>query len=925
MITNFDNPDFWLKQLLSNSKEIEKYVEVAKAEDRLKGSQEILNILRHTLESSICYVALREGYKCLDPSKRQNVNEGALHYMTSQRNKYEVFCSLHDSINKSYSHESSFIGDYAERMMLSYFPRLMRVQKWYLDKYQIHLFKNLKQFPLNIDRSLKQYYSAIVNALINSDSYGKVLNTEMYYFLDKKEKYIDDTLFFEYTLSIVDDSKNKADKIIAFSKIDIFSKYAMKIQSYDENINILGVNTSVKIITSYDITIRNCEFEKLGLILGIDAKNFSKTKEYFNLMKYIKDHRQTMADIIRYNRKRFDYFVKSVLENRRVTILKSLLIRAWEIIHSKNKGKNVLLYLLASMENETIGRQMAVDGQKTLNFTNLHLSSKVSPFDNTPFCADLVGTNVDGDILFSTFDVTEHECELVKRQMDEYCKTNSLIYCPDSIFDKSYDLVSSIQELNRKNNYYGPFVIDFAYDKFNNRYIYLKKNEEIIVELFKKIFGYIETETIADYKSFCTNKIEKDNIIIDDPLKREAIEKMFDKHSLFAVYGPAGTGKSYFARLALDVLDTYKTLCISSTHASLENIKRRIGPNKAVYATVEKVVKNKSGFYKKYDLVIIDECSTISNSDMLSVLNNINAKLVLLMGDVYQIQSIDLGNWFALLEKLTNDENVVYLDKCHRTGETVLKDFWELVRDIKPNIHEYMKNYEISKGLNKDFFNATNSDDRVILCLNYSGLYGINNINRLMQCKHEGKEVSFRQHIYKIGDPVLFNDNHYYEGIFYNNLKGTITNIVEFEDKITFTILAKDNLNIQINQNKVYGVKHIEGNTMVTFDVFRTSDNDLDEDMKPNYVVPFNVAYSISIHKAQGLEFEEVDVVISSDIKEIVTHNIFYTAVTRAIKNLNIYWSPECENTVISNMQTKNYTNDEKMLLKKYQFLRAFK
>ena len=47
-------------------------------------------------------------------------------------------------------------------------------------------------------------------------------------------------------------------------------------------------------------------------------------------------------------------------------------------------------------------------------------------------------------------------------------------------------------------------------------------------------------------------------------------------------------------------------------------------------------------------------------------------------------------------------------------------------------------------------------------------------------------------------------------------------------------------------------------------------------------IVPFQVAYAVSIHKAQGLEYKSVKIVITNDVEELITHNIFYTAITRA-------------------------------------------
>ena len=46
--------------------------------------------------------------------------------------------------------------------------------------------------------------------------------------------------------------------------------------------------------------------------------------------------------------------------------------------------------------------------------------------------------------------------------------------------------------------------------------------------------------------------------------------------------------------------------------------------------------------------------------------------------------------------------------------------------------------------------------------------------------------------------------------------------------------------------------------------------------------MPFQVAYAVSIHKAQGLEYDSVKIVITGANEDDISHSIFYTAVTRA-------------------------------------------
>ena len=82
----------------------------------------------------------------------------------------------------------------------------------------------------------------------------------------------------------------------------------------------------------------------------------------------------------------------------------------------------------------------------------------------------------------------------------------------------------------------------------------------------------------------------------------------------------------------------------------------------------------------------------------------------------------------------------------------------------------------------------------------------------------------------------------------------------------------------------------------------KTKSVDDDDEDTSNTVVPFQVAYAVSIHKAQGLEYRSVKIVITDEVDEMISHSIFYTAITRARERLKIYWTPEVENKVLSNM-----------------------
>ena len=58
--------------------------------------------------------------------------------------------------------------------------------------------------------------------------------------------------------------------------------------------------------------------------------------------------------------------------------------------------------------------------------------------------------------------------------------------------------------------------------------------------------------------------------------------------------------------------------------------------------------------------------------------------LLVLAGDVYQIESIDFGNWFFYAKEILPEKAIVELDNTWRTNEPTIKDLWEEVRFLRP-------------------------------------------------------------------------------------------------------------------------------------------------------------------------------------------------------------------------------------------------
>ena len=154
--------------------------------------------------------------------------------------------------------------------------------------------------------------------------------------------------------------------------------------------------------------------------------------------------------------------------------------------------------------------------------------------------------------------------------------------------------------------------------------------------------------------------------------------------------------------------------------------------------------------------------------------------------------------------------------------------------------------------------------------------------------------------------------------LLYNNLKGKIVDITIEKSKITF-ILDIDVIltEIQCQREKFKFVNSLENEekTRIELDVI-SEDDELSEDEQILTIIPFQIAYAVSIHKAQGLEYDSVKVVIPSNNSNKITHSIFYTAITRARNKLKIYWSAETMNKVIEGFFNEKKDDNTLNLLK---------
>ena len=209
--------------------------------------------------------------------------------------------------------------------------------------------------------------------------------------------------------------------------------------------------------------------------------------------------------------------------------------------------------------------------------------------------------------------------------------------------------------------------------------------------------------------------------------------------------------------------------------------------------------------------------------------------------------------------------------------------------------------YEMTEEINDDIFNV--KENEVVLCLNYDGLYGINNINRYLQSSNPNIAYEYQQNLYKVSDPIIFITNDYSQYGIYNNLNGKIVEINDKNEIITFKIELFDKMSYIGKLSSEVEVIEEDSKCYAIVEKLKYYTDKYDSDMDTRTKLPFQISYAMSIHKAQGLEFDSVKIVITKESDELVTKNIFYTAVTRAKNKLKIYWQPEVANYVLDNIE----------------------
>ncbi len=420
-------------------------------------------------------------------------------------------------------------------------------------------------------------------------------------------------------------------------------------------------------------------------------------------------------------------------------------------------------------------------------------------------------------------------------------------------------------------------------------------------------------------KKECNNLIL--NKLFENEEQKNACATAF-KENFSVITGGPGTGKTYtVARLLALLLSENPHLKIAlaaptgkAAQRLKESIERSVNDLKKDFphldlsslnpSTLHRLLgvtptgfKHNAAYPLDLDVLIVDEASMVDLLLFESLLKALtpHTKLVLL-GDKNQLASVDAG---CLLGEICNapilNSNITLLKRSRRFKEnTGIAEFSHLINEGKSTGLENLFNGEY-EDLNliqtpKEFETLMND-------------FYQNNI--LLPPEKTENEASFTLYAQKIIErnlklQVLCALRNGEFGV-----KGFNQTIENIQKKFTVSrgnSLFFEQCPVMMNENRVHlGLSNGDLGVALSFWIHNEWKTRFVFSSNPRWFSPMRLEncvekmFALTIHKAQGSEFEHVIVVLPPKLLPILTRELLYTGATRAQKKLTLYIPEEAQ------------------------------
>lgn len=465
-------------------------------------------------------------------------------------------------------------------------------------------------------------------------------------------------------------------------------------------------------------------------------------------------------------------------------------------------------------------------------------------------------------------------------------KESFLIHVIRELTFNNGDIYVNEEELINSLSYYGNFdnyedVLQFA---LSNNYI-IKENNHIYL-----IDDYNDEIYIANYLLSMKNDLFLEDELINEGIQTaqnefsikydgkqiDAISNFFKNNVSFIVGGP-GTGKTTIVNAMVNIFKQYfpyhNLIVVAPTGRAAKRINEICEVESKTIHSLLRWNKETNLFMCNednpimYDAIIIDEFSMVDNSLFASLLKaSKRVNKICIIGDHNQLPSIRPG--YVLNDLIESNKFVTtFLTANYR--QTVGNEIISLCEDIicdDVDLSKYTKdinfidikkeNVDIVKLIEGDIINGYSLDEIQILAPMYKSEFGIDNLNNLLQNTFNPKDKDKTEKIvgnsiFRENDKILQLKNRPSDDVY----NGDIGRLEE----------------IDLNQ-KCLLVNY--QNTYVLYNYDELTD--------------ISLAYAMSVHKAQGSEYQIVYFILSKNNTFMLNKKLIYTAVSRAKIKLTI-------------------------------------
>lgn len=444
--------------------------------------------------------------------------------------------------------------------------------------------------------------------------------------------------------------------------------------------------------------------------------------------------------------------------------------------------------------------------------------------------------------------------------------------------------------------------------------IYYYAEEQILSFIKKKCrqdFGEIKKDLVG----FVAQREKEVGFSLSEE-QTQAVKILNEGSSILLLVGYAGTGKSTSARLILDLLEEKvgksSIICTALSGIASQRIGETTGYTSSTIQSL--IVKYEEKGEMPYKVVLLDEASMVNSMLFYQLIKMIDDDAVfIIVGDDGQLPPIGAGNVLADMIQLSLAPTVK-LTKLYRQDEkqaialvanTIrqgnVPDFYAPYDDFffhEVSIENY---YQQKNALKKEALQSLREEhaQRVLATMMHLAVEEIPHSRKLLKEKKILAYLNAFQVItpMKAGALGSENLNHLLQSYFNPGGKTKVRG-GKFEYRVIDKVVHVKNENMPVFTSESFkngedGFEKRIFNGMVGLVFKIDEDEDLlyvfypNEDLVVQYdfdqlKTHLSLAYALTIHKVQGMEYEKVIIPIS--FSHFIMHNtkLLYTAITRA-------------------------------------------